>query len=127
MAKKTSKTKTARPDFEQSLQKLEAIARDLEEGQIGLNDALARYEEGVGLLGQCHDLLEKAERRIELLGGVDADGNPITTPLEDDPTTLAEKARGRSRRRTASDVPPPSEAQDPEPGNTDVDSSGQLF
>ena len=61
MAKKKSKTKTDRPDFEQALQKLETIAGELEEGDIGLSEALDRYEEGVGLLGQCHDLLRRAD------------------------------------------------------------------
>ncbi|MCH8958471.1 MAG: NAD(P)H-dependent oxidoreductase, partial [Proteobacteria bacterium] len=46
-------------------------------------------------------ILEKAERRIELLRGVDADGKPIVEPLADDgETTLDEKASSRSRRRS---------------------------
>jgi exodeoxyribonuclease VII small subunit len=76
-------TSPAEPDFEKALQRLEEIVGLLEEGEIGLSEALARYEEGVKLLRQCHDLLERAERRIELLSGVDAEGNPVTRPLED--------------------------------------------
>jgi|GEM_PF-1107678 len=70
------------PRFEESLAELEKIARDLEDGELGLEDALLRYEMGVKLLRQCHDLLGKAERRIELLAGVDADGNPVLRSFE---------------------------------------------
>jgi len=67
--------------FEDSLKELEKIVGELESGKLGLSDALARYEEGVKHLKGCQHLLAKAERKIELLSGVDADGNPITEPL----------------------------------------------
>lgn len=88
--------------FEEALAELEAIVHDLEEGQIGLAEALGRYEKGVRLLKQCHGLLEDAQRRIELLTGVDANGNPITRPFEEPAaTSLEEKADTRSQRRSA--------------------------
>ena len=70
------------PTFEEALKRLEEIVHLLEEGEIGLSEALARYEEGVKLLRQSYDLLERAERRIELLSGVDAEGNPNTQPFD---------------------------------------------
>jgi exodeoxyribonuclease VII small subunit len=88
--------------FEQALQRLQAIVQELEQGELGLDKALERYEEGVKLLRRCHDVLEKAERKIELLSGVDAEGRPITAPLDDASLPLQEKARERSRRRSAS-------------------------
>ena len=94
------------PSFEQALSELETIVHDLEDGQIGLEEALARYEQGVKLLRRCHELLQRAERQIALLSGVDAEGNPISTPLDDASLTLEEKAKGRSRRRTASEQEP---------------------
>ena len=45
----------------------EAIVHDLEEGQLGLAEALARYEQGVQHLKRCYLLLEGAERKSELL------------------------------------------------------------
>ncbi|MGA2616015.1 MAG: exodeoxyribonuclease VII small subunit [Thermoguttaceae bacterium] len=71
------------PSFEQSLARLDEIVHLLEEGEVGLDDALARYEEGVGLLRQAFEALRRAERRIEILSGVDAEGNPVTQPLDD--------------------------------------------
>jgi exodeoxyribonuclease VII small subunit len=69
--------------FEQALQRLQVIVLELEQGELGLDQALERYEEGVKLLRRCHDVLQKAERKIELLSGVDAEGRPVCTPLED--------------------------------------------
>ena len=89
------------PSFEEALRQLEGIVRQLEEGELGLDEAMARYEEGVKLLRRCHQLLEQAERRIELLSGVDAEGNPISTPFEDPSLPLDEKAKQRSRRRSS--------------------------
>jgi len=99
----SQKESSDRPDFEQALKRLEEIVHLLEEGEIGLNEALARYEEGVKLLRQSYDLLQDAERRIELLSGVDAQGNPITKPLADEATLSAEgetKPRGRGGSST---------------------------
>ena len=87
--------------FEESLEALEKIVAELESGKLGLSDALARYEEGVKHLRGCQELLERAERKIELLSGVDADGNPITEPFEESQIdSLEEKAASRSQRRT---------------------------
>jgi exodeoxyribonuclease VII small subunit len=89
------------PCFEDALERLAAVVQDLEEGQIGLSQCLSRYEEGVQLLKQCYGLLEHAERRIELLSGVDAAGNPVTQPFDDAQTaSLEEKAQSRSQRRS---------------------------
>lgn len=99
-----------RPTFEQALAAIESIVHDLEEGQLGLEESLARYERGAKLLRQCHEQLQQAERRIELLTGVDAAGNPTCTPLDEAAATLEDKAKQRSRRRS----PTGSVAESPE-------------
>ena len=87
--------------FEESLETLEAIVDALEGGKLGLSEALDRYEEGVRHLKSCQQLLERAERKIELLSGVDANGNAITAPYDDEElASLDEKAAARGRRRT---------------------------
>jgi len=84
VAKKTRKRPAPDgPTFEESLKRLEEIVHLLEDGEIELDEALARYEEGVKLLRQSYDVLQTAERRIELLSGVDAEGKPITQPFDD--------------------------------------------
>ena len=131
--KKVAKAPGEGPGFEESLARLEEIAAELEEGSVGLETALQRYEEGVGLLRRCGSLLSGAQSRIELLSGFDADGNPVTTPLEDDTLSLEEKAQRRSRRRTAAADSNEVDAtlnsdHDVNPNEpTDVDESGRLF
>lgn len=93
-----------KPSFEESLARLEAIVHELEEGQIGLEEALARYEEGVRLLRDCLGILQTAEQRIELLSAVDASGMPIVQSFDDNGgDDMAKKAASRSRRRSVSE------------------------
>jgi exodeoxyribonuclease VII small subunit len=68
--------------FEQALAELERIVRELENGQIGLEESLASYEKGIGLLKRCYGQLQQAEQRIVLLKGLDADDRPVTQPFE---------------------------------------------
>ena len=53
--------------FEDALTQLEAIVRDVEEGKIGLEDSIRRYEEGVKLLRRCRSILAEAEMKIQKL------------------------------------------------------------
>lgn len=68
--------------FEQALAELERIVRELEDGKISLEEALAHYEQGVALLKQCFGQLQKAELRIQELVGLDENGDPIVKPFE---------------------------------------------
>ncbi len=54
-------------DFETSLKKLEQIVRDLESGDMGLNESLGRFEEGITLYKKCRQTLEGAEKKIKIL------------------------------------------------------------
>ena len=103
--------------FETSLVALEAIVNDLEDGQLGLADALARYEQGVKHLKHCYELLTAAEQKIELLTGVAEDGLPTTQPFDDADEPLAESA---GRRRRAKPARPSANAQSRE-GGGDID------
>jgi len=116
--------------FEQSLARLEQIVAQLEDGRVDLADSLARYEEGVRLLRQCHTLLERAERRIEVLSGVDADGKPVTEPFDDRSSlSLADEGSARSKRRTAKK--PRAATADDAPATPavaeEIDDGGTLF
>jgi exodeoxyribonuclease VII small subunit len=112
------------PSFEQALESLEAIVQELEEEQIGLADALARYEEGVKLLKQCFNLLEGAERKIELLSGFDAAGNPITERFDDE-SSMERTQKGAAGSRRGS-VPKAGDEATPD-DTTSVDSPRSLF
>lgn len=54
-------------DFESALAELETIVQTLEDGQLTLEQSLERFERGITLSRYCHERLEAAEKRIELL------------------------------------------------------------
>jgi len=68
--------------FEQALAELEGIVQELEDGQVGLEESLARYEKGVGLIKRCYAQLRQAEQKILLLTGVDEEGRPAVQTFE---------------------------------------------
>lgn len=50
--------------FEEAIEELESIIEQVESGQVGLEESLARYERGMKLVSQCRAILETAEKRI---------------------------------------------------------------
>ncbi|MCX5776495.1 MAG: exodeoxyribonuclease VII small subunit [Candidatus Firestonebacteria bacterium] len=53
--------------FESALEKLEEIVDKLESGDIGLDESIKQYEEGIKLLRFCTAKLEEVEKKIEIL------------------------------------------------------------
>ncbi|MFZ5640768.1 MAG: exodeoxyribonuclease VII small subunit [Bacillota bacterium] len=53
--------------FEQAMADLEKIVRLLEDGNISLDNALQKFEEGIGLARICSEKLAQAEKKIDLL------------------------------------------------------------
>jgi exodeoxyribonuclease VII small subunit len=53
--------------FEDSLAALEAVVAHLERGRLSIDEAIAWYEAGLGLMRRCSDLLEQAELRVRTL------------------------------------------------------------
>ena len=78
--------------FEQSLDELDQIVRDLEDAQLGLDQALQRYEHGVALIKRCQALLQKAEQRILLLTGIEEE-QPVLQPFKHEATALAARPK----------------------------------
>lgn len=65
MAKPARNTPPA--TFEAALAELEAIVRDLEAGQLPLEESLAAYERGAALLRHCQETLSSAEQKLQIL------------------------------------------------------------
>jgi exodeoxyribonuclease VII small subunit len=82
----------AKLTFEAALAELEKIARVLEDGSLGLEESIAEFEKGIRLAKFCHERLEDAERKIEILqkgadGRVDSKNVKVkedTGEIEDD-------------------------------------------
>lgn len=53
--------------FEKALEKLEEIVEELEGGDLPLDEALKKYEEGVRLAVLCNKKLETAQKKVEIL------------------------------------------------------------
>ena len=53
--------------FEESMQKLEEIAKELESGELSLDESMSKFEEGMKLSKQCNEILENAEKKITIL------------------------------------------------------------
>ena len=68
--------------FEDAIRRLGHIVEQLERGDLPLEASLRLFEEGVALARVSQRRLDRAERRIEELLGVDADGAPLTRPFE---------------------------------------------
>ena len=92
----------ARPEsgvsFEESLSKLEEIVATLEEGSQGLEESMQNFEQGIGLLRVCYGILQRAEQRIELLTGFNAEGHPELEPF--DATATVEKRENSRTSKT---------------------------
>lgn len=125
-------TSEALPPFEQSFAELQQIAHDLEEGSLGLEESLERYERGIALLRQCYRTLEQAEQRIAILSGFDAAGNAVTAPfdasatVEQTPTPTAgrRKRSGTKSEGSASKTKPEPPAP---PAEEPTDEGSRLF
>ena len=63
------------PSFEQAIDTLEDLIEQIESGEVGLEKAIAQYEQGQALIKRCRGILDKAERRIAELTQ-DEDGEP---------------------------------------------------
>ena len=70
----SAKSKT----FEASMERLETIVRQLEQGNVPLEESLKLFQEGTGLVQTCTQLLDQAELEVvKLMKG--ADGAPVET------------------------------------------------
>lgn len=92
-------TSEPQPTFEDSLAQLQQIVHDLEEGNLGLEASLARFEQGTKLLRNCYQFLERAEQKIEILTGTNAAGEAVTATFEATATFEVEERVSRKPRR----------------------------
>jgi len=68
--------------LEAAMSELSEIAARLESGQESLDQSLARFERGMQLLRICHQQLDHAAQRIEMVTRVGASGAPETQPFD---------------------------------------------
>jgi exodeoxyribonuclease VII small subunit len=74
------RTQTPPKSFEDALRELEEILGEIENGELGLEESLVKYERGNFLILHCRGVLTSAEKQIELLSR-SADGGLGSEPL----------------------------------------------
>ena len=78
MSKKTE----AGPDFEETLAELEKLVKNLEEGELSLDESLSGFKRGIELTRQCQSVLDNAQQTVEQL--LDNEDEESLKPFEPD-------------------------------------------
>lgn len=73
----------AEKKFEAALARLEELVKELEEGELPLEQSLKMFEEGVKLARVCNKRLDEAERTVEILMK-DKSGGVTKKPFEEE-------------------------------------------
>ena len=74
--------KTTALTFEESLSELESIVNEMENGDLPLHTALAKFERGISLSRQSQQSLEQAEQKVKIL--LSEQGHETLTDLKTD-------------------------------------------
>ncbi len=69
-------------EFEKKLKRLEEIVSKMEEGDLALDKSLEMFEEGIKLSRECQTQLMSADKKIQKLLKVDADGKASTEDFQ---------------------------------------------
>jgi exodeoxyribonuclease VII small subunit len=89
------RTQTPPKSFEDALRELEEILGEIENGELGLEESLVKYERGNFLILHCRGVLTSAEKQIELLSR-SADGGLGSEPLAEAPRGAGADAGGEA-------------------------------
>ena len=73
--------------FEQAMTRLDEIVRQLERGDVPLENALSLFEEGTAMVRRCNDLLGEAEQKVVKLSK-GPDGEPVEQEFIDEQAGL---------------------------------------
>ena len=72
-----AKKEEAQPTFEEAMAQLEKFVADIASGKVGLEESLVMYEKGMELVRRCRAILDRAEKRIEVLAQADPDSSGL--------------------------------------------------
>ncbi len=82
--KKTSSNPQSIARFEQSLDELEHLVTQIEQGELSLDDSLTAFERGMSLYKQCQGALDSAELRVKQV--LDPQNSQVSGNVEPDAT-----------------------------------------
>ncbi|MBN2453812.1 MAG: exodeoxyribonuclease VII small subunit [Candidatus Omnitrophica bacterium] len=90
--------------FEEALKKLEKIVGELEGGDLPLDEALEKYEEGIRLSKTCAKKLEAAKKKVEMLIK-NEDGSVEIREFDEKAAREDEKPQGEPRSNPKARLP----------------------
>ena len=67
--------------YEESMKELEQVVKDLESGELSLDESIQKFEKGMDLSKYCSSLLEDAEKKITVLLEKE-DGEVVEEPFQ---------------------------------------------
>jgi exodeoxyribonuclease VII small subunit len=74
----------AKKNFETALERLEQIARELEEGDLSLENSLKKFDEGMKLVQFCNQKLDESQQQIDILLNKNGALTPVPFQAEED-------------------------------------------
>jgi len=74
----------AKKNFETALERLEQIARELEEGDLSLENSLKKFDEGMKLVQFCNQKLDESQQQIDILLNKNGTLTPVPFQAEED-------------------------------------------
>jgi len=72
----------AKKTFEKSLETLEKITNDLENGELSLDDSLKKFDEGIKLAEFCNKKLDEAQAKVDILQNKNGEVNTEAFPSQ---------------------------------------------
>lgn len=67
--------------FEELMKSLEKIILDMDKNDISVEDSLKKYEEGIRLYRQCHDIIRDAELKVDIINDYTKSGGSNTDEI----------------------------------------------
>ncbi len=113
MAKRKTTDENEDVPLEAAMSELAEIVARMESGQATLDESLAQFERGMQLLRSCHQKLDAASQKIEILTRMNADG--VESAPFDARATLQKESPAADKRRK------------PSSSEQDDDDAGLLF
>ena len=89
--------------FEEALKRLEKIVQNLEDGDLPLDEALEKYEEGIRLSKACAKKLEVAKKKVEILLK-NEDGSVELKEFDERTAEEAEKPQETRKKKTKTET-----------------------
>ncbi len=68
--------------FEDSLEELEQLVEQMEQGDLSLEESLKSFERGVKLTSTCQKALQEAEQKVQIL--LEKNGKKTLEPFDDE-------------------------------------------